>query len=219
MLTVRGLPICWSHRKAMARTDLYPRADHGRSAAVAPRAGVAYSPGDSGKTVIRAGVGLFYSLLPLLAGDFSANPTQVITPYNAGVPSGVPVTYTNAYVGGLNPLTASGLPSQTDTTPRNLTWNVQVEQELRKNMFLRVGYLDSQTSYLFTVDPFTAPAGAESFLALANTGSSHYREVETTLHFTVHGNNEVNASYIRSQTRGDLNNLSSVFIPFQQPVI
>jgi hypothetical protein len=204
-------------------TDLGARLStetNGWSAAVAPRAGVAYSPGDSGKTVIRAGVGLFYSLLPLLADDFSANPTQVITPYNAGVPSGLPVTYTNAYVGGLNPLTASGgLPSQTDTTPRNLTWNVQVEQELRKNAFLRVGYLDSHTSYLFTINPFTAPVGEQSFLALANTGSSHYRELETTVHFTVHGNHEVNASYVRSQTRGDLNNLSSVLIPFEQPVI
>ena len=203
-------------------TDLGARLStesNGWSAALAPRAGIAYSPGDSGKTVIRAGVGLFYSLLPLLAGDFSANPTQVITPYDAGVPSGLPVTYTNAYVGGLNPLTASGLPSQTDTTPRNLTWNVQVEQELRKNMFLRVGYLDSHTSYLFTINPFTAPVGEQSFLALANTGSSHYRELETTVHFTVHGNHEVNASYIRSQTRGDLNNLSSVLIPFEQPVI
>jgi hypothetical protein len=193
---------------------------NGWSAAVAPRVGVAYSPGDGGKTVIRAGVGLFYSLLPLLAGDYAANPSQVVTPYGpGGIPSGPSVTYTNAYVGGLNPLTAAGLPSQTDTTPRNLTWNVQVEHALRKNVFLRVGYLDSHTSYLFTVDPFTAPAGVQSFLALTNTGSSHYRELETTVHFTVHGNNEVNASYIRSQTRGDLNNLSSVFIPFQQPVI
>ena len=203
-------------------TDLGARLStetNGWSAALAPRAGVAYSPGDSGKTAIRAGVGLFYSLLPLLARDFTANPTQVITPYNAGVPSGLPVAYTNAYVGGLNPLTASGLPSQTDTTPRNLTWNVQVEQELRKNAFLRVGYLDSHTSYLFTVHPFTAPVGEQSFLALANTGSSHYRELETTLHFTIRGNHEVNASYIRSQTRGDLNNLSSVLIPFEQPVI
>ena len=193
---------------------------NGWSAAVAPRVGVAYSPGEGGKTVIRAGVGLFYSLLPLLAADYSANPSQVITPYGpGGVPIGPSVTYTNAYVGGLNPLTAASLPSQTGTTPRNLTWNVQVEHALRKNVFLRVGYLDSHTSYLFTVDPFTAPVGAQSFLGLANTGSSHYRELETTVHFTVHGNNEVNASYIRSQTRGDLNNLSSVFIPFQQPVI
>ena len=192
---------------------------NGWSAAVAPRAGVAYSPGDSGKTVIRAGAGLFYGLLPLLAGDFAANPTQVITPYAAGLPTGPSVIYTNAYVGGLNPLATSDLPSHPDTSPRNLTWNVEVEHELRKNWLLRVGYLDSHTTYIFTVDPVAAPLGEQSFLALANTGSSRYRELESTMHFIVRGNNEVNASYIRSETRGDLNNLSNVLIPFQQPVI
>jgi hypothetical protein len=192
---------------------------NGWSAAVAPRAGLAYSPGKSGNTVIRAGVGLFYSLLPLLASNFADNPTQVVTPYNAGVPSGLAVTYTNAYVGGLNPLTASSLPNGTDTTPRNLTWNLEGEHQLRKNLVLHVGYLDSHSSYLFAVNPFTAPTGEQSFLGLTNTGSSHYRELETTVRFVIRGNQEVNASYIRSKTRGDLNNLSSVFIPFQQPVI
>src|SRR5882724_3788055 len=192
----------------------------GWSGAVAPRAGVAYSPGKDGKTVIRTGVGLFYSLLPLLAGDFAANPIRVITPFDtAGLPSGPPVTYTNAYAGGLNPLTSSALPNQPGTTPRNLTWNIEVERELRKNVFLRVGYIDSHTTYLLAVNPFTAAPGAPSFLALTNTGSSHYRELESTVHFTFHRNDEVNVSYIWSRTRGDLNNLSSVLIPFAQPVI
>jgi len=192
----------------------------GWSAAAAPRAGVAYCPGKDGKTVIRTGVGLFYSLLPLLAGDFAANPTRVITPFDtAGLPSGPPVTYTNAYAGGLNPLTSSALPNQPGTTPRNLTWNIEVERELRKNVFLRVGYIDSHTTYLLAVNPFTAAPGAQSFLALTNTGSSHYRELESTIHFTFHRNDEVNVSYVRSRTRGDLNNLSAVLIPFAQPVI
>jgi hypothetical protein len=43
--------------------------------------------------------------------------------------------------------------------------------------------------------------------------------VESTVRFTVHQNNEVNASYIWSRNRGDLNNLSDVMIPFLQPVI
>ena len=192
----------------------------GWSGAVAPRAGVAYSPGKDGKTVIRTGVGLFYSLLPLLAGDFAANPTRVITPFDtAGLPSGPPVTYTNAYAGRMNPLTASALPSQPGTTPRNLTWNIEVERQLRRNVSLRVGYTDSHTTHLFTVNPFTAAPGAQSYLALTDTGSSHYRELESTVHFTFHRNDEVNVSYIWSRTRGDLNNLSAVLIPFAQPVI
>jgi len=187
---------------------------------VAPRAGLVYSPGKEGKTVIRAGAGLFYSLLPLLAGDFTANPVQVITPFDtAGLPSGLPLTYTNAYAGGLNPLTTSGLPTHPETTPRNLTWNVEVEHALRKNLLLRVGYIDSHTTYLFAVNPFTAAAGGQSFLALTNTGSSHYRELESTAHFTFHRTDEINVSYVWSRTRGDLNNLSAVLIPFEQPVI
>ncbi len=192
---------------------------NGWSAALAPRVGLAYSPGESGKTVIRAGAGLFYSLLPLLAGDFAANPTQVITPFNAGLPIGPPVAYSNVYTGGENPLAGSALPSGPDTTPRNFTWNVGVEHELKKNWILRVGYLDSHTTYLFTENPFPAPTGGQSFLALANTGSSHYHEVETGLHFAFHRTDEANVSYIWSRTRGDLNNLSAVQIPFLQPVI
>jgi hypothetical protein len=162
---------------------------------------------------------MFYSLLPLLAADFASNPTRVVSQYDlTGQPVGLPVTYTNAYVGNLNPLTGTPLPQEPGTTPRNVTWNVGADHQLRRNILLRVGYIDSHTTYLFVANPFTATVG-QSFLGLQNNGASHYRELESTVHFTVRGNNEVNASYIRSQTRGDLNNLSSVFVPFAQPVI
>ena len=39
------------------------------------------------------------------------------------------------------------------------------------------------------------------------------------MRFTVRQKHQMTASYIRSQTLGDLNNLSAVFIPFAQPVI
>ena len=193
---------------------------HGWSAAVAPRAGVAYSPGKEGKTVIRAGVGLFYSLLPLLAADFDSNPTRVVSQFDAtGLPIGSPVSYTYAYVGNVDPLSGAPLPQEPGTSPRNLTWNVGGEQQLRRNVLLRVGYIDSHSTYVFVANPFTAAIGQRSFIGLSNNGSSHYRELETTVHFRVREKNEVNASYIWSRTRGDLNNLSSVFIPFAQPVI
>ncbi|MGA2096074.1 MAG: carboxypeptidase regulatory-like domain-containing protein [Candidatus Acidiferrum sp.] len=192
----------------------------GWSAAFAPRAGIAWSPEKNGKTVIRAGAGLFYSLLPLLAGDFATNPTRVVSFFDpTGTLIGTPVTYTNSYVGSVNPLNTTFLPSGPGTTPRNFTWNVEGDRALRRNVILRVGYIDSHTTYLFDVNPFTGAAGQNSFLGLTNTGSSHYHELESTVHFTVHEHNEVNASYIWSRTRGDLNNLSNVMIPFLQPVI
>ncbi len=192
----------------------------GWSAAFAPRAGIAYSPGDNGKTVMRAGAGLFYSMLPLLAADFAVNPTRVVSLFDpTGQLVGPPVTYTNAYVGGTNPLNSGILSRGPGTTPRNFTWNIEGDRELLRNVVLRVGYIDSHTTYLFVVNPFTGAAGENSFLGLTNTGSSHYRELESTVHFSVHEHNEVNASYIWSRTLGDLNNLSDVMIPFLQPVI
>jgi len=192
----------------------------GWSVAFAPRAGVAYSPGKGGKTVIRAGAGVFYGVLPLLAGNFEANPNRTITEFDAtGAPIGSPVSYTNVYTGSFDPLTASVLPPHPDTSPRNVTWNAEVEHEVRSDLNLKLGYLDSHTTYLFNVEPFTATTGGDSFIGLTNTGSSHYREMEATAHYTLRERDQVNVSYIWSRARGDLNSLSSIYIPFAAPVI
>ena len=55
--------------------------------------------------MIRAGAGLFYGVLPLLAANWADNPTRTITQFNpSGEPIASPVTYANAYTAGLNPL-------------------------------------------------------------------------------------------------------------------
>jgi hypothetical protein len=192
----------------------------GWPAGAAPRVGLAYAPGKDEKTVIRAGAGLFYGVLPLLAANWANNPARTITQFDiAGLPLGPPVTYTNAYTAGLNPLTSPVLPSQPDTTPRNVTWNLGVVRELRKNLQLDVGYLNSRTSYLFVVEPFTAASpAAPSYMGLTNDGSSKYHELETSVHYTF-GESQLKASYIWSHARGDLNNLSSIMIPFAAPVV
>jgi hypothetical protein len=189
--------------------------------AIAPRAGVAYSPGKSGKTVIRAGSGIFYGVLPLLAANFAANPNRTITTFDPTglLPIGPPVTYTNVFVANLNPLAAPALPNKPSTTPRDVTWNGQIEHELHKNLQLRVGYLDSHATYLFTVNPFTSAVGGQSFEGLTNTGSSHYREMEASAHYSLREHDQVNVSYIWSRARGDLNSLSNIYIPFAAPVI
>jgi len=164
---------------------------------------------------------MFYGVLPLLAADWATNPVRTITQFDATglIPLGPPVTYLNAYVAGANPLATSTLPHGPSTTPRNVTWNAQLSHELRKDLRLRLGYLDSHSSYLFGVEPFTSTTGGPSFMGLTNTGSSHYREVEATVHYDFREHDQANFSYIWSQARGDLNNLSAIQIPFSAPVI
>lgn len=192
----------------------------GWPAAFAPRAALAYSPGKEGRTIIRAGVGVFYGILPLLAADFAANPTRTVSEFDsAGVPIGPSVSYSNVYAGSLNPLSTPSLPKQPSTTPRNVTWSAELARELRKDLWLRASCLDSHATYLFVVEPFTAASGANSFMGLTNSGSSRYRELEATVHYDFRERDQLNASYLWSRTRGDLNTLSNVFIPFAAPVI
>ena len=70
----------------------------GRAANLAPRLGFAYSPGKTGKTVFRGGVGRFYGHTPLLAGDFVMYPARQVSFLDeSGNLLAPPITYVNAY--------------------------------------------------------------------------------------------------------------------------
>jgi hypothetical protein len=192
----------------------------GRSAAFAPRAAFVYAPGEDRKTVIRGGGGLFYGRVPLLAADFLDNPTRVVSLYDpSGSVISSPVVFQNAYV---TPLPGRGFVEtgrNLDTSPRNFTWNFEVDREIHRNVVVRVSYLYSHTQDLYVVTPVVAASGSRTLLGLADTGSSHYHAFETTVHYKAGERSELNVSYVRSQARGDLNTLSSIYVPFEAPVI
>jgi carboxypeptidase family protein len=192
----------------------------GRDAALGPHLGVAYSPRRSGRTVIRAGAGTVYGHVPLLAADFIGNPTRVVDFFDpSGTMIGEPILLPNTYLqsnSGSGPQIRSRIPR---TSPRTFTWSVEVESEIRRNVSLKVSYLDSQTRNLFVVDPLIHANGRNSMLALADTGAARYRRVEATIHARPFEHGDLNVSYIWSRSRGDLNTLSDTFMPFEQPVI
>lgn len=192
----------------------------GRSAAFGPHVGLAYAPGQNAKTVIRATAGVFYGHVPLLASDFADNPTRVISLFDpSGTPVGEPVPFQNAYIASTG---GSGLQSaQRDpgTGPRTYSWNVEIERELKRNVNLRLSYLDSHTRDLFVVNPLVGLSGGNSILVLTNSGTSQYRQFEATIHATPFERSDLNVSYVWSRARGDLNTLSDIFVPFEQPVI
>src|SRR5262249_6134414 len=106
-----------------------------------------------------------------------------------------------------------------DTSPRSLVTNAEVDQQLWGDTVLRVSYVYSQTRNLFVVNPVQDALGSGSLLGLFPTGRANYHEFEATLHFQPIRRSDFNLSYIWSRARGDLNTVSSIFLPFEQPVI
>jgi len=191
----------------------------GLDAALAPRAGVAYYV-PSWKTVLRAGAGLIYSHVPLLAQDFAENQTRVLN-FFAGPYAGRSLTLQNVYLPDGSLANATSL-EDVGNSPRTFTWNIESETSIRKNVTLRVGYYETHTDDLFIVNPLlpaTGTAATTGLLALENTGTAHYRQAQVTARYSPNEKAEVNVSYSWSRARGDLNTLSDTFIPFPIPVI
>jgi Carboxypeptidase regulatory-like domain/TonB dependent receptor-like, beta-barrel/TonB-dependent Receptor Plug Domain len=194
--------------------------DIGNPASFAPRFGLVYSPGQGGKTIFRGGVGVFYDRVPLLAGDFTSNPTRVVTQYDAlGVPIGPSVVFQNSYV-RVDEQGRHIVPTNKHlaSTPYNITWNLEADREIIPHLLLRVSYLSSRTLDEFVINPLQT-AGTPPSLLLSNTGGSRYHEFETTVRFRPGEYADLNFSYVHSLARGDLNTLATIYVPFEQPVI
>ncbi len=139
--------------------------------AFAPRIGIAWSPGSSGKTSIRAGWGLFYNPIEqLVLEQFSAEPpfggstflveTMFNTPYYAQAGFAYPNPYNPAggsTTGILNP--TPGQPVDWSTfrpillfgefqphmrSQYSAQYNLSIQRELAKDLVLQVGYVGSQ---------------------------------------------------------------------------
>jgi len=139
--------------------------------AFAPRIGLAWSPGSSGRTSIRAGWGLFYNPIEqLVLAQFGAEPpfggsttlseTQFNLPfadqgYNTATQTGL--TYLNPFNGVLNPKRGTSqdwaifepIDLYGDFQPHMRTqysaqYNLNIQRELTKDMKLQVGYVGSQ---------------------------------------------------------------------------
>jgi outer membrane receptor protein involved in Fe transport len=133
--------------------------------AFAPRIGIAWSPGSSGKTSIRAGWGLFYNPIEqLVLAQFGAEPpfggsttvseTQFNLPFLGQ--DGV-TTYLNPFNGVLNPQRGTAqdwarfepIDLYGDFQPHlraqySAQYNLTIQRELSKDMKLEVGYVGSQ---------------------------------------------------------------------------
>jgi len=192
----------------------------GRTAAFAPRFGIAYSPGKDRKTILRAGTGVFYDRVPLLAADFAGNPARVISQFDpSGQPIGNTIAFENEYIANGSDPIASRIRHVPNTSARSFVTSAEVDRALWTGAVLRLGYVHTTTRDLFVISPLGGDGGAPGVLGLLNTGKQNYSQAEATLRFHPIKDGDLNISYIWSRSRGDLNTLGDVFIPFEQPVI
>ena len=155
--------------------------------AFAPRVGIAWSPGASGKTSIRSGFGLFYNPMEqLVLEQFGAEPpfggstflpsTFLNTPFIAqggfsnpnpftGILSPKPGTSTDW--ASFRPMLLYGDFQPKMRTQYTAQYNLTIQRELAKDIVLQVGYVGSQGHRLLASHDID-PANPQSCLDLFN---------------------------------------------------
>ncbi len=166
------------------------------------RAGFAYAFGGGSRTVLRGGAGLFIDRISLLAPTFEALPQRTETSYG--------VTGDITAVRRFPPRIDGGIRNA-----RSLGWSLQLDHEVVNNLFLRAGYQQRRTTRNFLIEPtFPASPGAtDGALTLSNGGRDQYREYQATVRYRLRGSGHITASYVRSSSVGDLNDLGSIYGP------
>ena len=132
-----------------------------------PRVAVAWDPFSKGTTAIRAGFGVYYTLIDNLAFLLNSLP-----PYNGSVTFTGTLSNFLPIAPGVQPPPACG-PGITTTcstfapqgieaaakTPAVNEWNLTIEQQIGSTMALRVGYIGSFGYHqMLSIDPNTIPA-------------------------------------------------------------
>ena len=186
----------------------------------APRTGFVWSPGDSGTTVIRGGIGVFYDSVPLDVYAFNSYPNQLITTYNAqGLPVGPPVRYLNITSQAAEsnfPFIDQKLKSG-NFAPYSTAWNVEFERTVKRWLVLRAKYLQSHEQDMITLQPEVIQN--QPAFVLSSSGWAQTRQAEFTARIGSASPRQFFFSYVRQYAYGDVNDAGSYLGNFPSPVI
>jgi hypothetical protein len=184
----------------------------------APRMGVSWSPLAGGRTVFRAGYGIFYDRVPLSVYAFRSNPRRVVTDYAAdGSIIGDPLAFMNILgASSAGSFFTAGRRRAGNFTPQSDAWNLQVDQRVAPFFKIRASYSESHSNGLVTLEP---QAVEESSLTLVGGGRSAYRQLSVTGRLEGRKGQQLFLAYTRSRARGTLNEFGGFLGNFPMPLI
>jgi len=171
-----------------------------------PRVGVAWRFDDAGRASIHGGYGLFYERTPSVAGAFDQFESPIDTRFaeDGVTPLGPPVLYRHVTSPNLEPAHSG-------------TWDVGFDQRVSHGFSYHAGVLERSGQDQLIVEPTVSSAGAEYLLS--STGRSNYLQEEVLVHLAHGTRADLNASYVHSSAREDLNSLLNFYDVVPQPII
>jgi hypothetical protein len=174
---------------------------------LAPRGAATAILTDDRRTVVRGGAGIFYASNPLNVATFDQLQDRVVTEFDLdGVTIAAP------------PMLIQNVAAAAARSPRGINWNVEIDREWIRNLFIRVGYQQRDNRADLVLNPATLNDGVP-ILQLRDDGRSRYRQGQVTARYQFHAADQVVASYTRSSATGNLNEFNSYFGNIQNPVI
>jgi outer membrane receptor protein involved in Fe transport len=174
---------------------------------LSPRVGTAVMLSESGSAVLRGGWGVFVERTPSMAGAFTTFEGLVDTRYDRSVPlqpDAVSIRVTNTVAPFLE-------------TPVSNTWDAAFDYRLNPRWAFRVGTMRREGRHELIVAPTIADSGVER--RLSSDGRSSYRDVEFAAQYTRGASVDVEATYTRSHSEGDLNVLTNYYDVVLAPVV
>jgi hypothetical protein len=196
---------------------------------VSPRLAIMYLPFKDDRTILRAGIGIFYarSLLSSRYFDFQ-NLDDDDQPLDGTLPGLLAPTrfpervVTTLAADGLTVIDGPRYFINAIRGPlrnaRSTRWSVQIDRGLSKQLTVRLGYLQRSTVNDAIIVPRLHNAESGT-LVLSSTGRSQYRELQALVAYNSPRFHNWAISYVWSRARGDLNTADNFLGDFPSLVV